>query len=82
MAIISEKGYPDLFIPKTKKDSNGNLKCAGLFIELKKIGGKPSKEQLKMVQYLNNEGYFARIVEGAEDAIELINNYINGEIIC
>lgn len=75
LGVIATKGEPDLFIPVVKK-KDGVIISAGLFIELKKVGGKPTKEQLEKVAYYNENGYTARIIEGSDKAIELINQYI------
>lgn len=80
LAIIADKGQPDLFIPVVKKDENGNVLFSGLMIELKKKGGKATKEQLEWINYYNKNGYYARVIEGHDNAIELINNYINGSL--
>lgn len=76
LAIIADKGEPDLFIPVVKK-KDGVIIAGGLFIEMKKEGGKPSKEQLERVAYYNENGYVARIIEGANKAIETIQDYLS-----
>lgn len=69
-------GVPDIFLP---------YPCGGfcgLFIELKrpykKGASKPkiSEAQLEFLDYLNKVGYLARVCYGAEEAIDLIENYI------
>ena len=75
LAIIADKGEPDLFIPVVKK-KDGVIIAGGLFIEMKKEGGKASKEQLERVAYYNENGYVARIIEGDDKAIETIQEYI------
>lgn len=77
--IIEPKGEPDFFIPRVKKNKSGDIVYGGLFIEMKKIGGKPTIEQLERVNYYNHNGYLARVVEGHENAINLIQDYIKEE---
>lgn len=77
LAIISDKGTPDIFIPKVKKNEMGFIISAGLFIELKKEGGVASEEQLTMIDKLQDEGYHAFIVEGSDMAIDIIKDYLN-----
>lgn len=74
--IIEPKGEPDFFIPIVKKNKEGFIVSGGLFIEMKKIGGKPTPEQLERINYYNHNGYIARIAEGHEKAIEIIQDYI------
>lgn len=64
------KGFPDLevFI--------GNGKS--LYIEMKrKKGGVVSEEQKKWMDWLNNNGYFAKVCHGADEAIEYVRGFIN-----
>lgn len=75
LGVIQEKGEPDLFIPVVKK-KDGVIIAGGLFIEMKKQGGKATKEQLERVAHYNNNGYVARIVEGADKAIATIQEYM------
>lgn len=75
MGIIAEKGEPDLFIPIVKR-KDGVIISGGLFIELKREGGKASDEQLKKIAHYNNSGYVARVIEGADKAIEFIQEYL------
>jgi hypothetical protein len=64
------KGFPDLevFI--------GNGKS--LYIEMKrKKGGVVSEEQKKWVDWLNNNGYSAKVCHGADEAIEYVKGFID-----
>ena len=74
--IIEPKGEPDFFIPIVKRNKEGNIMYGGLFIEMKRIGGKASPEQLERINYYNHHGYMARIIEGHENAINLIQDYL------
>jgi hypothetical protein len=41
----------------------------GVAIELKRIGGRPTAEQLRFLKQLGNHGWITRICYGADDAI-------------
>lgn len=78
LGVIQDKGEPDLFIPVVKR-KEGVIIAGGMFIEMKKKGGRASKEQLERVAYYNEHGYVARVIEGAEGAIAAIQEYVEGE---
>jgi len=59
---IVVKGYPDLFFPGLK-----------MFIELKRKGGRPSKEQKEWKEYLGKIGYKVFITYGLEETVEVIS---------
>lgn len=65
------KGFPDLQI------CIPNKKYCGLFLELKVIGRYATKEQKEWINYLNGAGYKAAIVKGFDNAVELIDSYLN-----
>lgn len=67
-------GVPDIFLPVPS-----GLKC-GLFIEMKKIGGKPTKEQIDFGEKVEKMGYVWRCCQGWEDAKNTIIKYLEGEI--
>lgn len=85
------RGYPDLFIAKAKlmqtKDGMPFIKH-GLFLELKKDGVRILKrdgsyvadehirEQAKMLESLECEGYEARFAVGFDQAKQIIDDYI------
>ena len=65
------KGFPDLQILKI------NHKYGGCFLELKADKKcYPSKEQKEWVEYLNEAGYFAKVVKGLEEAIDTVDWYL------
>ena len=67
-------GFPDLTIPVP------NSQYHGLFIELKKDRtSKPSKEQKRWINLLNENGYRAVITYGLDETIEEINQYFKGK---
>lgn len=75
-------GVPDLFIPQPNKFYHG------LFIEMKKrpktlkngtksyAGIKVSKQQEEWIEKLRGRGYEAVVCYGADEAIELIEDYM------
>ena len=81
-----KKGFPDLFIYEVSKviceKSLINPKgfYAGLAIELKVGYNKPTKEQLYWKKELTKRGYKAEICTGIDEALEVINRYLEGII--
>ena len=56
-------GFPDVFVPVPTP------RYHGFFIEMKRSkGGKVSSEQVHWIQYLRDNGYYAEVANGAEDA--------------
>lgn len=66
-----KKGISDMCLPLPKG------KYHGLFIELKAGKNKPSPEQKSFISYVNNNDYLAKVCYGHEEAINLIENYLN-----
>ena len=67
-----EKGIPDIFIAQPQGVYHG------LFIELKKrVKSKTSAEQNKKIEDLRAKGYAVFVCFGAEEALEVIKEYIN-----
>ncbi len=62
-------GVPDICLPVPKGG------YSGLYIELKRIGGKPTEEQIDWLELLNNYGHCVAICEGAEAAERVITAY-------
>ena len=63
-------GVPDIFIAVPRREYHG------MFLELKSLKGRASKEQLEMLTRLSNEGYFTAICNSLEEAIEYISYYL------
>lgn len=63
-------GVPDLCIPVARGPYHS------LYIEMKKRGGKPTREQLAWVSLLRSEGMCAYVCIGAVSAIKLIDLYM------
>ena len=65
-------GIPDIFLPVARGGWHG------LYIEMKRRkGGRLSDEQAAMLAALREQGYCAWVCKGANDAIELITEYLN-----
>ena len=65
-----KKGYPDIFLPVARGSKHG------LYIELKRKGGKTSVEQLEWLKRLNEQGYEAVVCVGGMEAINKIKDYL------
>ncbi|MBQ9041424.1 MAG: VRR-NUC domain-containing protein [Eggerthellaceae bacterium] len=64
-------GVPDLCIPVARGPYHS------LYIEMKADGGKPTAKQVEWIWRLREEGMCAYICVGAENAIALIDRYLN-----
>lgn len=67
-----KKGVPDLFLPISRRGFHG------LFIELKYGKNKTTPHQDRWIALLNHNGYLAKVCYGADNAIRLIDWYLNG----
>lgn len=69
------KGFPDLQI------CYPTHKYAGLFLEIKKDKKSyPTKEQKEWVAYLNEVGYYAKVVKGFDECQETIDDYLENRL--
>lgn len=68
------KGFPDMILPVARKGYHA------LAIELKrKHGGRTSPEQKEWLEALTQQGWLAKVCNGADEAIECILGYLEGE---
>ena len=67
-------GVPDMCLPVARGDYHG------LYIELKKSGGRPSDNQKTWLSDLNAQGYKAVIAYGWVDAKTIIEEYLKLEV--
>ena len=67
-------GVPDICLPVPKAG------FCGLYIELKRIGGKPTPEQVSWLELLDAYGHCVAVCQGAEAAEELITAYCEGDL--
>jgi hypothetical protein len=66
-----KSGVPDLFIPMASGGYHG------LFIEMKRtIGGKVSDNQLYWLSLLRENGYYADIANGCDEAKRIVLTYL------
>ncbi len=66
-----KRGVPDLFLPVPSGEYHG------LFIEMKKSGGRSSNDQLYWLEHLKSNGYAATVCHGWEPATEVLKWYLN-----
>lgn len=64
-------GVPDICLPVPTANYHG------LYIEMKRIGGRPSKPQKQWIQLLAGQGYQAAVCFGFEHAAQTIMEYLN-----
>lgn len=67
-------GVPDICLPVPKQGYHG------LYIELKRIGGKTSQEQYKWISMLETQGYKAIVKEGWVEAAKELIDYLGMDI--
>tara|TARA_R100001015_G_C4605708_1_gene160753 strand:+ start:684 stop:1031 length:348 start_codon:yes stop_codon:yes gene_type:complete len=68
------KGYPDLSILEPIG------KFHSLFLEVKTKKGRATKEQLWWREKLNERNFIAEIVYGYDEAVAVIDRYLNNKI--
>ena len=67
-------GIPDMFLPVAIAPFHG------LYIELKALKGRVSPKQKDWQRALRQQGYASEIVFGADRAIELLHQYLDGKL--
>lgn len=67
-----KKGVSDLFlaVPNNKKG------FGGLWIEVKSLNGKISKDQENWLYFMNSLGYEGKIVRSVDEGIQAIKDYL------
>lgn len=63
-------GIPDLCMPVARGGFHG------FYLELKKAGSKVRDEQWEVMEALHAEGYFVRVTNHLQTALEIIENYL------
>lgn len=66
-------GVPDMCLPVARRGFHG------LYVELKTPKGRPSPIQRDWIDALTGQGYAARCAYGYRQAIEIIEDYIDGK---
>jgi hypothetical protein len=67
------RGIPDLFLPVARQGFHG------MFVELKVGRNKPTQAQAQVVDALAEQGYYAAVCWGAEEAIRELKAYLGIE---
>lgn len=63
-------GVCDIFLPVSRGEWHG------LYVEMKALDGRVSKEQEKYMAAVGKQGYYCRVCYGAESAIHEITEYL------
>jgi len=71
---IESAGVPDMFLPVAVNPFHG------LYIELKTRKGKVSAKQKEWQRRLRLQGYASEICFGADRAIEILQQYLDGRL--
>ena len=66
-----KRGIPDVCLPVAKKGYHG------LYIELKAVGGRATKEQSEFIAFALDQNYHAGVYHGWEAAKESIEWYLS-----
>jgi len=80
--INASRGYPDLFIARPRLKPQSVDSYAGMFLEIKAEGYRPSKnkqhdaEQRAVIGKLVDEGYYAAMAVGYDNALYCIHQYL------
>lgn len=70
-------GIPDVYLPCTRRDAEGRVVEAGLYIEMKaKAGGRLSKEQKEFIEHARREGYRIEVAYTWQQAARLVIEYL------
>lgn len=66
------KGFPDIEVPLPSGQYHG------FYLEMKRQkGGKVSREQREWLEYLKDNGYYAEVANGFEEAKEMFLHYLS-----
>ena len=66
-----KSGVPDVFLPTPRGIYHG------LYIEFKARNGRPSKDQEKFIESLQEAGYFTCVCDALDKAIKITRQYLN-----
>lgn len=67
-----KSGISDLFLPVARNGFHG------LYIEMKRLKGKPTETQSEFITFALEQGYHAGVYNGWEAAAEGVINYMGG----
>lgn len=72
-------GVPDICLPVPRPATPTHPAYHGLFMELKVGSNPPSARQVRWLQRLSEQGYYACIVrDDIEQALTILQDYLNG----
>lgn len=69
-AMGVKAGISDIFLPCARGPYHG------LYIELKALDGKPSKEQTEFIDAVTKQGFCCHVCYGADEAMKTIEKYM------
>ena len=72
---------PDIFLPAVRKSAQAAKIYSGAYIEMKALDGTLDDDQRAALEDLAKFGYYAVACYGATEAIEVIENYLKGDIL-
>lgn len=72
----TNRGILDIMVPFPRVVGVGLFSTCGLFIEMKKIGGRLSPEQKEKIVKLTLCGYHCAVCYSAKEAIDCIEEYL------
>lgn len=70
------KGFPDIMILSTRLVVGEFINRGGAFLEIKREGKKPRKEQLEWMRKLENQGYYVGYRDSIDGCIKFIKDYL------
>lgn len=89
---LNTRGWPDFFLAKTALMPGTMIAYTGLFLELKRDGTRIKKktgewasdhiaEQAETLKRLQDEGYVAMFAVGFDEAVLMIESYLQSNLI-
>ena len=77
-------GVSDVFLPvKSWSQWDGERRTVnycGLYVEMKKPGGKPTVEQVEFGAFVSAQGYYWTVCDDWRDAADIIEKYLWGKL--
>ena len=73
------KGFPDIMIlvpTQSESQYQNDKKYHGAYLEIKKEGEKPRKEQLEWMKKLEKQGYYVCYRDSVDGCIKFIKDYL------
>lgn len=75
-------GVPDLFVPIPQRKKYGRGHYCGMWIEMKRVDDDSivSDDQVEWIRRLSDNGYYAIVAMGYNEAWEQLEKYMEGEL--